>query len=248
MQLADVLYELDRADEAEAQLVALRTERPASPAPYHMAGELMEEREAYQEALTWFNMAVSRVSDEELAELRSELGFLSHVAGIVQGRRRVREALGLPPDELDESAPVPDAGAFDGEDLAERLADGARPPRQVRVLFWPRDEVPLAHQRWPVLVEHGEADSVTIDREIANRELSEAGVAQIVMVPLTVARLIEFAANTGGDPEDEDTRRDCMDEIIAEGGVIAWPPGRNEPCWCGSRVKYKKCCGRPNLA
>jgi len=25
--------------------------------------------------------------------------------------------------------------------------------------------------------------------------------------------------------------------------VIAWPPGRNDPCWCGSRRKYKKCCG-----
>jgi len=22
-----------------------------------------------------------------------------------------------------------------------------------------------------------------------------------------------------------------------------WPPGRNDPCWCGSGTKYKKCCG-----
>lgn len=22
-----------------------------------------------------------------------------------------------------------------------------------------------------------------------------------------------------------------------------WPPGRNEPCWCGSERKYKRCCG-----
>ena len=21
-------------------------------------------------------------------------------------------------------------------------------------------------------------------------------------------------------------------------------PGRNDPCWCGSGKKYKKCCGR----
>ena len=25
-------------------------------------------------------------------------------------------------------------------------------------------------------------------------------------------------------------------------GLIAWPPGRNQPCWCGSGHKYKKCC------
>lgn len=23
---------------------------------------------------------------------------------------------------------------------------------------------------------------------------------------------------------------------------LPWPPGRNDPCWCGSRAKYKKCC------
>ncbi|GAA0972953.1 hypothetical protein GCM10009555_026980 [Acrocarpospora macrocephala] len=28
-------------------------------------------------------------------------------------------------------------------------------------------------------------------------------------------------------------------------GDIAWPPGRNDPCWCGSGRKYKKCCGSP---
>ena len=26
---------------------------------------------------------------------------------------------------------------------------------------------------------------------------------------------------------------------------IAWPPGRNQPCWCGSGRKYKKCCAAP---
>ena len=24
--------------------------------------------------------------------------------------------------------------------------------------------------------------------------------------------------------------------------TLAWPPGRNEPCWCGSGLKYKRCC------
>ena len=26
------------------------------------------------------------------------------------------------------------------------------------------------------------------------------------------------------------------------GPLLPWPPGRNDPCWCGSRAKYKKCC------
>jgi SEC-C motif-containing protein len=31
-------------------------------------------------------------------------------------------------------------------------------------------------------------------------------------------------------------------DAIDQGPLLEWPPGRNEPCWCGSRVKYKKCC------
>lgn len=27
--------------------------------------------------------------------------------------------------------------------------------------------------------------------------------------------------------------------------LIAWRPDRNQPCWCGSGRKYKKCCAAP---
>jgi uncharacterized protein YecA (UPF0149 family) len=116
------------------------------------------------------------------------------------------------------------------------------------VLFWPRNEIVPAHELWPQIVQHPDTDAVMRDREAANRELSEAGVPQVTMVPLTTAKLTEFAARTGGDPANEKTRLACIDEIVAEGGVIAWPPARNSSCWCGSGVKYKKCCGRPDLA
>ena len=78
------------------------------------------------------------------------------------------------------------------------------------MLCWPRAEVAPAHELWPQLVQHRDADAVVQDRERANRELSEARVARITMVPLTTAKLTEFAARTGGDPTDEATRHDCM--------------------------------------
>ena len=31
-------------------------------------------------------------------------------------------------------------------------------------------------------------------------------------------------------------------DAVEPGPMLAWPPGRNDPCWCGSRTKYKKCC------
>jgi tetratricopeptide (TPR) repeat protein len=238
--LADVLFDLDRVEEAQVQLNTLRRERPSSPAPCHLAAELLEERGAHQEALTWFTMAATRLTEEEMAARDNELGFLSYANNVLAGRRRVREALGMPPDELDESVRSFDDHA---EDFARALTP---PPQEVRVLFWPRDEIVRAHETWPQLVQHVEVDVIVAEREAANRELSDAGAARITMVPLTTGKLLEFAARTGGDPADEDTRMACMHEIIEEGGAISWPPARNAPCWCGSAIKYKKCCGRPH--
>jgi hypothetical protein len=33
-----------------------------------------------------------------------------------------------------------------------------------------------------------------------------------------------------------------------DGTGVEWPPGRNQPCWCGSGTKYKKCCGANRAA
>jgi len=30
---------------------------------------------------------------------------------------------------------------------------------------------------------------------------------------------------------------------VAAGERRAWPPARDQPCWCGSGFEYKKCCG-----
>jgi tetratricopeptide (TPR) repeat protein len=241
--LAEVLFALDRTEQAQAELDALRHSRPASPVPCHLAAELLEERGALEQALTWFNMAVSRLTEQEMAQRDTEFGAFSFANGIVSGRRRVRDALGLPPDELDRSV---DARTEHADELFRGLTP-PNPPRAVRVLFWPRTEIPIAHQTWPQLVEHCDVDAIMSEREAANRELSDAGVTRITMVPLTAARLIEYAHRTGGDPTHEDTRMGCLAEITAEGGTIHWPPARNASCWCGSAMKYKKCCGRPTL-
>lgn len=242
--LADLLFELDRVDEAAAQLAALRRERPASVLPYHMAAELLEYRGDLNEALIWFTMAASRLTEQEIAQV-DELGLLSYANNILSGRRRVRRALEMPDDDLD--ALVVDAGGPFFDDLDRLTESAAARPREVRILFWPRPEIPRAHDRWPGLLEDTVADPALLDRERANRELSESGVTRIVMVPLTVAALTEFADRTGVDPTDEATRRACMDSIVADGGAVSWPPPRNAACWCGSNLKYKKCCGRPTL-
>lgn len=239
--LAEVLFDLDRADDAWTQLDGLRRDRIDSAAPYHLAGELMEERGDHRQALTWFNIAVSRLTDQEMAELDTELGFLSYANNVLAGRLRVRNGLGLPADELDDSV---QAIADRADELARTLTPPAH-PRQMRILFWPRSEIPRAHQTWPQLAETLDADTFAADREKANRELAEGGISHITMVPLTVGKLIDYTARTGSDPTDSDTRLACINEIVDEGKAITWPPARNASCWCGSTTKYKKCCGRP---
>ncbi|WP_442914364.1 SEC-C metal-binding domain-containing protein [Kribbella sp. NBC_00709] len=45
--------------------------------------------------------------------------------------------------------------------------------------------------------------------------------------------------------------RDCLRDVrirhdeLPDGRRVAWPPPRNQVCWCGSGIKYKKCCGGP---
>ncbi|GAA0413390.1 hypothetical protein Acor_11030 [Acrocarpospora corrugata] len=48
------------------------------------------------------------------------------------------------------------------------------------------------------------------------------------------ARVAVVRITSGGSVEQADP-----------GDDIAWPPGRNDPCWCGAERKYKKCCGSP---
>jgi hypothetical protein len=252
--LADVLFDIGRDEEARVQLEALRAARPSSPMPWHMGAELLEHRGELDQALTWFTAAVSRLSAEEMATHHQGLSYAN---ALLAGRRRVRRRLGQPPDDLDDSvremeasttgaAGVPFTDIERSGQTHSPADDRSRVPREVRILFWPRDEIARAHRSWPQLVQHTDTDAIARDREADNRALSAAGTPRITMVPLTVAGLNEFVDRTGGDPTEGITRREYMAQILAEGGAIAWPPARNAPCWCGSAAKYKKCCGRPN--
>jgi tetratricopeptide (TPR) repeat protein len=90
--LAEVLFELGRDDEARAQLDSLRKDWPDSPDPLHDAALLMRRRGEFDQALVWFDLAIARMDDDEVAD-----------SYVTVGRRGVRRKLGLPPDDLDDS-------------------------------------------------------------------------------------------------------------------------------------------------
>jgi hypothetical protein len=60
------------------------------------------------------------------------------------------------------------------------------------------------------------------------------------VVPITVDGLVAFAEQNALDPATPYARLRYAEALDTPG--ILWPPERNDPCWCGSGAKYKKCC------
>lgn len=250
VEVAESLLDVGNADAAYAELAALRAARPLQVGPCQMAAELLEEFGHLDDALSWFNVATTRLGDDELAQVGADGALFSYAGHVLIGRRRVREALGLPEDALDAATPVPPrlGGPHPfptATELLDDLADSPVPGVVMRSLFWQRAEVPQVCARWPETF-GADGDGDYHRRLEANfRKLAGRGVQRIELVPGSADGLDDFAAQHGSAAETSETRRAYMEDLHGRGCHIAWPPARNGPCWCGSGAKYKKCCGNP---
>ncbi|WP_444960367.1 SEC-C metal-binding domain-containing protein [Nocardiopsis sp. M1B1] len=254
VELADLLRESsDPQDRAEAERITSELLRPGrlGEGPADLLGEDLRELERWDEALRCFNIAARQLlaeSPEELADeddlslspivnrllARMKLG-LPHdghdEVALVVAQRQAEGALGLPYEEQD--WPEEDGPAREVEALYSRAAfDGAR----ARGL--------LTEQA----AEHG-ADTYyrAAERSLRERDREHPGTPRSVVLH-GVEDIVEFAERSGLDPADDGTALAWSDLELTEGDprLRSWPPGRNEPCWCGSGRKYKKCCGSPS--
>lgn len=75
-------------------------------------------------------------------------------------------------------------------------------------------------------------------------EYLNAGGSRMTMAPVRVAPFTAWCAEHGQHPNSPEARAAYAAHLAVERdpALVAWPPGRNEPCWCGSGLKYKKCC------
>jgi tetratricopeptide (TPR) repeat protein len=236
---ARILFRSGRADEAMAELEPLRPllTRYPDAAAYLSAALAVGGRNRLAEQ--WLTEAVRVTLDERTDSTdRSAEPASAEDAGLLffllQQRHRVRHALGLPHDTHDNLA----------ERLETRLANAAAPDEPADdLLFWPRAEFDRVVEQWPTL---SRAYGATWDEHRARleRELVRlAGIGRTGLTLLTgsVAGLTAYAGRDG-EPSDPKIRADYARQLAAGSGRIAWPPERNEPCWCGSGNKYKKCC------
>jgi hypothetical protein len=146
---------------------------------------------------------------------------------------------------LEESGPEPTSGAAPG-------AVGT-----VALAWLPVGDYEQAVGLWPEL-----ADSELVagpDGPLPHRlycralqqqlvEFSHAGAPGLMIAAVRVAPFTAWCTEQGHQP-DSTARAEYAAHLAAKAdpGVIAWPPGRNQPCWCGSGVKYKKCCAAPSV-
>jgi tetratricopeptide (TPR) repeat protein len=242
-ELAEGYFEDSAVDEAYAELGRLAHEVALTEGHCTFVAELLTERGDLEGALRWYDRAVARLEPEDIEALRGPGGWMHVSSVMVRGRREVRRRLGLPVDATDEIAPQaplqrPPVG---GDDLREYLESGAALPSQVRMLVFQRAERVEARRRWPDEYEAPDEEYYPAT-ERRWRELAAGGVPSIRVVPASVSQLCEFAERIGGSPTDSQVKARYA-ETVAERAGIAWPPPRNGPCWCGSGVKYKKCCG-----
>ena len=99
--------------------------------------------------------------------------------------------------------------------------------------------------RWPELAARvGTRDYATYARVVQGTmiDVAREHARHPMLVPLDLDELAELANATGFDVADWRIRAALAASLAEAGQGLPWPPGRNEPCWCGSGHKYKKCC------
>jgi len=229
---ARILFRAGRADEAMAAVEPLRprlTEYPDAAAYVSAALAAGGRLKVAEEWLT-DAMQSALAARGEPTEPDGVLFFL------LQQRHRVRHALGLSHDQHDNLA----------EKLETRLtnetARAAAAPAD-DLLFFPQAEFAGLLATWPALASAYGADwdehRAHLERELVR--LAGTGRVGLTLLPGTVAGLTAFASGDG-DATDPKTRAGYADRIATGTGQIPWPPERNGACWCGSGLKYKKCC------
>jgi hypothetical protein len=195
------------------------------------AAALLERRGQLVDALIRYSQATDDLTAEQVSS--SRLAKL-----MVTGRRRVKWALGIELDSIDRLGEV---GDVEAAETYFDLLDLLRAPTifRGRVQVWSRDELAGACEHWPERITP--VSIVTYYRGVEKvlREYDERVIVvhrnfQFFTDCVDALERLTFESG-GGELRDEPP----PDETSG----VPWPPERNQPCWCGSENKYKKCCG-----
>ena len=250
--IAEFHLRAGREEQAAAIWAELKASDPEDVWLYNAAGLSYNEIGEHELAVAWLGEGIElamRTDDPE--------GIINQLSDV---RRHSLQALGRELDDIEERV-HPFMAEWSSEERARKrrlarlikarnftLAAPDRDPEReelvVSLAWFPSGEYEEAVRRWPSLAEdwadvaHSDY-CVRLDGNI--KWMCSQGMPIRAVAPIVVEDFVAWCAEHDEDPEE--ARASYAVHLTTEGGVIAWPPGRNEPCWCGSGRKYKKCCG-----
>ncbi len=224
------LLKAGATEEGEAVFAASLERRGNDPDLHGTIGAARSDSGDHEGAVRAFDRALELAEAGHAARSSESLDDRLRVERLRAERQESRQDLGLPPDE-----PVRTAG----------IASPGFPEAPAYAVAWfPREEIDAALARWPSLAgDLGDPDAYCGIIESRLRDVRSATGRVPSVAPLTVERLVEFAAAHDLDPETGEARSQLAADLGSRDETVAWPPGRNDPCWCGSGRKYKRCCG-----
>jgi tetratricopeptide (TPR) repeat protein len=246
---AEILMRAGRIAEAEPIWTAVRADTPDDVWLYNNAGLEYAHAGQHDVALDWLTEGLQlALRTGDLEQLVDQLADL---------RQQSLDSLRRPADALQERAAAflretqPTSSPWEDEPAGDTLGP-------VAFAWLPAGDYEQAVGLWPELAE---SDLVagpdgplphpqycrTMQQQLV--KYAEAGMPGLAVAPVRVAPFTAWCAENGQRPGSE-ARAEYAAHLaaIADPGVIPWPPHRNQPCWCGSGRKYKKCCAAPSDA
>ncbi|PSK95730.1 SEC-C motif-containing protein [Murinocardiopsis flavida] len=265
MHRIETLWKLGRDGDAEEALAELWELDEEALLAAELVAELLDSHGDPLRALQWSDRAFAGLlrPDVDPEEIEN-LGDLVHA----QWRAALRRRMGFAPDALDRAAqrrdPAMELGALrptedpGRQGLAALGVVDSAPSAAYRE---ETDEVLLSHivradvadaHAAGLLTGFGDTEALTPDTYFREVELNrrqmrrETEFSRGRDIPLSMAEIRAFADEQGVTTPTENIRSAAAAAKHSRGGDFPmWPPERNQPCWCASDRKYKKCCGRP---
>jgi tetratricopeptide (TPR) repeat protein len=244
--IADLLLRAGHTEQGDAAWLQAERDDPHDPRLHEAAGVAYADVGLHRKALPWqtkgLELALAAGTDADMIWL------------LTSERAETLDALGQQPDPLqlraeervdrDEQAEQQRIDAF----YRDRGAHTIRPQRASVGLAWfPDGEYQKALETWPSFAEdyeHGPYEAYCARLELLLRSLRAQDIARLALTPITIDDYLAWCTHHDHDPEQPDTRASYATERLEHDATHPWPPQRNQPCWCGSGRKYKKCCLR----
>lgn len=248
-RIAEFLLRAGRADEAHTLYAIMKADTPEDVWLYNAAGLEYQAVDDHARALQWLSegleLALQTGDPERLVDQFSKL------------RGETLAALGREADELQARAgmflantaksrfnrkPLPTVRELPAE-------KAAIPGVRFAVAWFPAAEFTAAVTRWPELREGLEVSTYEEYTRELQAQMLRFGAQGMKpdLAPIQVEPYVRWCESEALDAGSSATRSRYAAVLARRGETLAWPPGRNDPCWCGSGRKYKKCCGTVGL-